>query len=113
MEFISETHTVSFQPKLNDDNYCYYVDDTNWNIIMLTIIEYYKKIVRMPEENISRLIKAFEARLADGPIFVFFEQRRVSYDELNCYPNINCSYAADNDYDVIKVNVHKVLMTVD
>lgn len=48
MEFISETHTTSFQPKLNDDNYCYYVDDTNWNIMMLAVRDYEKHILRMP-----------------------------------------------------------------
>ena len=113
MDFIIETYTTSFQPKLDDDGYCYYVDDTNWNIMMLAVRDYEKHILRMPEENILRVVKALEARLADGPIFVFFEHGRVSYDELNCYPNINCSYAANKDYDVIKVNVHKVLMTVD
>ena len=113
MDFISETYTTSFQPKLDDEGYCYYVDNTNWNIIMLTVRNYYKHSLRRPEETILRMVKDLEARLADGPIFVFFEHGRVSYDELNCYPNINCSYAADNDYDVIKVNVNKVLMTVD
>lgn len=104
MEFINETHIAKCQPKLDEDNYCYYVDSNNWHLMLATIKNYYSNILGIPEENATHLIENLQSLAFTGPIFIFFESWRVAFDELNNYQNIQDTYAVEYDYKVIKVS---------
>lgn len=37
MEFIKENYHTGYKPKLDENKYCYYADDSNRNIMIATV----------------------------------------------------------------------------
>lgn len=112
MDFIKENYHTGYEPKLDIDKYCYYADESNRNI-MIDLISDYRKNELCEDENRCRgAIERFTDRLNSGPVFTFFEPYRVAYDNLSQHRNIEATFAAETDYNVIKLD-NRNLMTIE
>lgn len=112
MDIINENYDTGYKLKLDKNNYCYYADETNRNIIIKLISDYRKDILGEGCISCKDEIARFMGRLEHGPICVYFESLRVAYDNLYEYRDIDDTYAARHDYKVIKLE-HKHLMTIE
>ena len=102
MDFINEMYHTNYELKLDIDKYCYYADETNRNIMIELISDYRKN--GLGKGRIKTAIERFEQRLNTGHVFVFFERNRVTYDNLSDYCSIEDTYAAEENYKVVKLN---------
>ena len=112
MDFIKENYHTSYKPKWNIDKYCYYADETNHNIMIKLISDYRKNGLDDGRVSYEDDIAGFTRRLKQGPVFVYFDARRVAYNNLYDYGDIDDTYAARNKYTVIKLE-HRNLMTIE
>lgn len=109
MDFINEEYHANYEPKLDIDDYCYYADETNRNIMIEIISDYRKKALGESGNDCHEGLERFKNRLNMGPVFVFFERNRVAYNNLSAYPTIEETYAAEMNYKVVKVNYRSVI----
>ena len=112
MDFINEMYHTNYELKLDIDKYCYYADETNRNIMIKLISDYRKNVLGDDDNYCNEGLERFEQRLNTGPVFVFFEKNRVAYDNVSDYRNIKDSYAAEMEYDIVKLN-NRGLMTFE
>ena len=112
MDFIKENYHTGYEPKLDIDKYCYYADESNRNIMIELISDYRKNVLGECEPLCVEAIERFTDRLNSGPVFTFFEPYRIAYDNLSQHRNIEATFAAETDYNVIKLD-NRNLMTIE
>ena len=112
MDFIKENYHTGYKPKLDENKYCYYADESNRHIMIELISDYRKNELGEGKMLCSEAIERFTDRLNTGPVFAFFERYRVAYDNLSQYRNIDDSFAVEADYKVIKLETRN-LMTIE
>ena len=112
MDFIKEKYHTGYKPKFDENKYCYYADESNRNIMIELISDYRKNELGEGRVSCADAIERFTDRLNTGPVFVFFERYRVAYDNVSQYCNIDDSFAAETDYNVIKLE-NRNLMTIE
>lgn len=109
MNFIKEHYNTNYAPQLDENNYCYYINKTNYDIMIKLISNYQKDVLDYNSRLIDDKIHLLKKRLERGPVLAFFEDKRVSYDNTYDYCSIDFTYAATNKYTIIKLEQLKVL----
>lgn len=112
MDFIKANYHTNYAPKLDIDKYCYYADETNRDSMIKLISDYRKDVLGEGSVSCEDEIAGFTRRLKQGPVFVYFEARRVAYDNLYDYCDIKATYAALAKYKVVKLEKRN-LMTIE
>lgn len=108
MEFITEVYHGGYQPKLDIDNYAYYVDDTNKGIMHKMARQYLNKL---PNVNVEKQLNTYNSNLNNACV-VYFESNGLSYDSLDLW-DLDNTYAADHNYNVIKITEQPSLISID
>lgn len=67
MDIINENYHTGYKLKLDKNNYCYYADETNRNIIIKLISDYRKDILGEGCISCKDEIARFMGRLEHGP----------------------------------------------
>lgn len=104
MNVINENYHTNYKLKLDIDNYCYYTDETNRNIMIELITDYRKNVLGEGDRDCHTALARFKQRLNTGPVFVFFDRYRITYDNLSAYCNIENTFAAEMEYNVVKLS---------
>jgi hypothetical protein len=109
MKLIEDVYHDGYQPKLDINNYAYYVDDTNKGIMHKMARQYLNKL---PNVNVEKQLNTYNLNLNNDACVVYFESKGLSYDSLDLW-DLDNTYAADHNYNVIKITEPQSLITMD
>ena len=109
MELITEVYHDGYQPKLDRNNYAYYVDDTNKYIMHKIGHQYLNKL---PNVNVEKQLNTYNLNINNNACVVYFESKGLSYDSLDLW-DLDNTYAADHNYNVIKITEQPSLISMD
>lgn len=109
MAIINNKYYSGYKPLLSRNNYVYYVDDTNRDIMYELVCEQVNKGSRI--QHIQRQLDIFNILIRDSPILVYFSQKTVRYESIKD-DDITTSYAERNRYVILKL-VHEPLISIE
>lgn len=109
MELITEVYHSGYKPKLDIDNYAYYVDNTNKDIVYRMARKYFNQL---PNSNVEEHLVAYNLNIKRCPCVVYFKSTCLLYNLLYFGP-IDSTYAAKHQYNVIKITEQPSLISMD
>lgn len=102
MELITEYYYAGYQPKLDEDEYCYFVDNTNCDLMYRLIEDYFYSI---DASNIPLSLKVFKELIDDldtlDYMYFYFDKYGIRYDG-DTVPKSDI-FAVLNNYTIIKL----------
>ena len=110
MEFSIEYYHPGYKPKLDKDKYAYFVDDTNRGIVYRMARHYLKSIKHW---SIEQQLDTYKNNVKQNDCIVYFSTSGLSYDCLGVWQKFDETYAAENNYKVIKITESKSLISMD
>lgn len=110
MELIIEYYHTGYKPKLDIDKYAYFVDDTNKDIIYKIVEDYLHQIFAV---DIQYQLRLFNWNINRGSCLIYFDSDKVSYERHVTSRNIQRTYAAENNYSIIRMVPKSQLMYVE
>lgn len=107
MELITEFYHYGYQPKLRIDNYAYYVDDTNKDIVYKIASHY---LSGLPDVNVEHNLTTYDLYIKQASL-VYFGTIGLTYSGLTsmAFDNTN----AVDKYTVIKIKEPQSLISMD
>lgn len=107
MELITEFYHYGYQPKLRIDNYAYYVDDTNKDIVYKIASHY---LSGLPDVNVEHNLTTYDLYIKQASL-VYFGTIGLSYSGLTSI-GFDTTNVVDK-YTVIKVTEPHSLISMD
>lgn len=107
MEVITEVYRKSYQPKLRTDNYAYYLDATNKDVVYKIASHYLKGL---PDVNVEHNLTTYDVYIKRASL-LYFESIGLSYSGLTSM-NLDGTDAVDK-YTVIKSIEPPTLISID
>ena len=107
MKLITEFYHTGYQPKLRTDNYAYYVDATNKDIVYKIASQYLKGL---PDINAEHNLTIYDLYIKQASL-VYFQSIGLSYSGLTSIGFDNTNVV--NKYTVIKVIEPQSLISMD
>lgn len=95
-----DKYKASYVPQSDEDEFAYYVDNTNLSTMNDILCQYISK------HNLeSRHLDVFDRYRHKTPFLMYFERDDVMYDS-----DPNDSWAVDNNYTIIKVQRQELMI---
>ena len=110
MEFSIEYYHTDYKPTLDKDKYAYFVNDTNNDIMYKIVEDYLHQIFAV---DIQYKLRLFKRHTGTGPCLIYFDSDKVSYERHVTSRNIQRTYAAENNYSIIRMVPKSQLMYVE
>ena len=110
MKLITEVYHDGYQPKQYCNHYAYFVDDTNRGIVYRMARHYLNSIKHW---SIEQQLDTYKNNVKQNDCIVYFSTSGLSYDCLGVWQRFDDTYAAENNYKVIKITESKLLIAMD
>lgn len=110
MKLITEVYHDGYQPKPYSNHYAYFVDDTNRGIVYRMARHYLNSIKHW---SIEQQLDIYKNNVKQNDCIVYFSTSGLSYDCLGVWQRFDDTYAAENNYNVIKITESKSLISMD
>lgn len=110
MKLITEIYHTGYKPNLYSNKYAYFVDDTNRGVMCRIVRQYLNKI---KHNDVEAQLDIYKNNVKQNDCVVYFSTNGLEYDCIGIWKPLDTTYAADNNYKVIKITESKSLMKGD
>lgn len=109
MELTTEYYSNSYVPKLSDDKYAYYVDKSNYDIVLELVKKHIKTLkangsYRVDDNLVEMELDIYNEFKIDMPFIIYFENNDIQYDS-----DMFFNYAENHDYTIIEIQNQQVM----
>lgn len=110
MELATEYYSNTYVPKLSNDKYAYFVDKSNYDIILELVTKHIETLktngAYRVDDNLAEMeLDIYDELKNDMPFIVYFANNDIQYDT-----DMSYNYAENHNYTIIQIQERHVMV---
>lgn len=107
MELTTEYYNNTYVPKLSDNKYAYYVDKSNYDIVLKLVKKHIETLQTngRVDGNLANIeLHIYDEFKEDMPFIIYFENNDILYD-IEMFFN----YALEHNYTIVEIRKQQII----